>query len=126
MRKGEFKRALLTPGWRLEMEWRDLMHIGPLGMDKDLGASLVVDLFEHDQLEEGSTLASSRFESCLGRLHGVELIEWCKKNRIQKPKGKFTPANVGRPKGDLEYPVLASTFKAADTKIIVHFICERV
>jgi len=35
-----------VPGWRLELEFRDLMHTGPLGILRDLIASGLNDLLE--------------------------------------------------------------------------------
>jgi len=42
-----------VPGWRLELEFRDVMHAGPLGVLRDLIASGLNDLLAEGALGNG-------------------------------------------------------------------------
>ena len=110
------------PGFHKDLVLDDLMHDLFLGVARDVGASVIVDLLESQHLvdEHGDPFNSK--QDALDVI-GLELREFCRQHELKRPPCAFTMANLGREK-ETVYPELGSSFKAAHNKIIMSFLAH--
>jgi hypothetical protein len=103
-------------GARLEMFYRDIMHIVYLGFARDLIASVIVD-----ELPAGSPDVKNAYLRELSR----QMNEWFKSKRMVTVRRVFTLSNIGREKQTV-YAELGSSFKAAAVKAMIYYFAHRL
>jgi hypothetical protein len=108
----------VIPGMRLEMVFFDLMHVGPLGIFRNLCAAVVTDFVERGELRninDGLSL----------RQLWLEFTGWCRARRIPPPRGTLSLRVLGRSLGKKDPPELHSSIKATTVKLLVGFLAQK-
>ena len=108
----------IIPGFRRELMFWDYMHLGPLGVYRDVVAGACLDLLLRGHLD------------ALGESHDAKLCglwiafrEWCKSKQRQPPTGSLSMRLIGRTTA-ANFPELHSRYKAVTTKWLLVFISE--
>ena len=107
-------------GFALESLFFDYMHVTLLGVDRDLGGSILVDLLERDLLPG---------DSPDGKLKSIwnEVRAWAPAHGISMPTGiAFSLSALGRGKSSLEFPSLPKSYKALSVRTLTMFFADYV
>ena len=103
------------PGWRLESNWFDIMHILHLGVLRDVIASVLDDLASNGLLR----LSYVGEDTALKDLF-LQFKQWCIDHGLSYPPTVFSLALIGRkPRA---YPELSGDVKAAHMQNIVTYL----
>jgi hypothetical protein len=108
-----------VPGLRLEMMYFDIMHIGPLGIFRNLIPGIILDMFQRGELRNFN-------EELSYRLLWVDFQSWCRSHRIPPPSGTLSRRILGSDARGSKMPELHSCLKATTVKLLVVFLADKV
>ena len=99
---------------RLEMVLFDLMHIGPLGIFRNLCAAVIIDFLQRGKLRHVN-------EALALRQLWTEFRQGCSGHHIPPPHGTLARRLLGQSKLT-DLPELHSCIKATTVKLLVVFV----
>jgi hypothetical protein len=105
-----------VPGWCIELNYWDILHVDHLGNDRVDAASCIVEFLEGNLLEPGLP------KEIQLRNFFVKCRLWCKSNKRSKPKTSFTLASVNR--SQKNFPEMGRHFKGMELKTIMRFLSD--
>lgn len=109
----------VVPGFHKDLLLYDLMHVGPLGIWRDIVAALLIDMITRGELPGISPkVALNKF--------WVSFRNWCRQSGMSPPQGHLSMAYLGRSKRTTDYPELASVIKAATVKSLMCFVAVKL
>ena len=103
-------------GWRLELNYWDLLHVLFWGNSRDANASCIVEFMEH------GLLAGTKQEQM--DWLSKDFARWCRRERISCSRAAFSLASLGR-ESQSQYPELASWYKGMTVKTMCFWLAEK-
>ena len=116
---------IVVPGFRRELLYWDLMHIGPLGVYRDIIAATILDLLARDRLWwllKDPDL-SGKLDNEQLRALWLDFRQWCKTRKKSMPSGSLSRRLLGATKS-ADYPELHSRFKAVTCKWMLVYLAQ--
>jgi hypothetical protein len=95
------------------------MHIGPLGVFRNLCSGVILDMVQRGELRNVDTNTSLR-------QLWTEFRSWCKSHRIPPPQGTLSLRLLGVSESKSDPPELHSCIKATTVKLLVAFLSYKL
>ena len=103
-------------GWRLDLNYWDLLHVLFLGNSRHANASCICELLEHGLVPGGTAEARLAW---LTR----ECKEWCVRRGIKPVRSPFSLQSLGRQSAG-EFPEMASYYKGMEVKTLCFWLSD--
>ncbi len=99
-----------VPGFRHESVLHDILHSGPLGVDRDLCGSSLINLLECGRIGSPDVSPDQTLK-CVWN----EMRNWARAQGLNRPTGvPFSLVSLGRGRSAAAYPELSRTYKVSE------------